>query len=218
MPIHPLFPVPMYVNPDCANEHKLDLDSVNNRLQNLEWERVYNEDPSYEPKGSTTVNKNILRLPEFDDVRQAIHKEMQKYVYGDLAVDPTGIRLDCNRSWSMKHKCLDYSHQHCHENCLWSGIFYTKMPEQGGGLTFFKEPLRYTWILPAIKPKLKKNTELTSNEIYVNPNEGCVVIFPGFVYHGTPANQSNEDRLNIVFNYSLKGEFGDDYYEKQTIR
>lgn len=217
MPIHPLFPVPLYINPECADQNRLDLDSINERLLDLEWERVRNDDPHYVPKGSTTVNKEILTLPQFADVAKAIDNEMRNFVFNDLHIDPRGIRLDCNRSWSMLHKRTDYSHQHCHENCLWSGIFYTKMPEGCGGLTFYREPLRYTWILPAIKPKLQKNCELTSNEVYVQPNEGCIVIFPAFMYHGTPQNVSDDDRLNIVFNYTLKGKFGDDYFEAQTI-
>jgi uncharacterized protein (TIGR02466 family) len=218
MPIHPLFPVPLYVNPDCAEQNKLDLGDINKRLLNLDWERVYNPDPTYEPKGSTTVNKDILKLPEFADVRIAVENEMRKFIFDALHVDPSGIRLDCNRSWSMLHKRGDYSHSHCHENCLWSGILYTRMPDNCGGLNFYKEPLRYTWILPAIKPQLKTPTDITSNEIYTSPNEGCILIFPAFMYHGTPPNNSDEDRLNIVFNYSLKGEFGDNYYERQSIR
>jgi hypothetical protein len=44
------------------------------------------------------------------------------------------------------------------------------------------------------------------------------MIFPSFVYHGTPQNFSNEQRLNIVFNYSIKGEMGDNYFDKQVIK
>ncbi len=216
--IHPLFAIPLYLNFDCAKEYNLNLDDINKRLMNLEWERVKNPNPYYEPKGSTTCNKDILKLPEFSDIKMVINSEIKKYVYNDLCIDPDGIELDCNRSWSMLHKNGDYSRQHSHENCLWSGIFYTKMPDNCGGLTFYCEPSRYTWILPSIKPNLKQNTPYTSNEVYIQPNPGSIVIFPGFVQHGTPPNLSNEDRLNIVFNYSLKGEFGDNYYEKQIIR
>ena len=74
------------------------------------------------------------------------------------------------------------------------------------------------WILPAIKPKLKKHTELTGNEISFDPDVGTIMIFPSFVYHGTPQNFSNEERLNIVFNYSIKGEMGDNYFDKQVIK
>ena len=216
--IHPLFAIPLYLNFDCSKEYNLNLEKLNNLLLSLDWEKVKNPNPNYEPKGLTTVNKDILNLPEFYDIKNVIDKEMKKYLYNYLCIDPDRIDLDCNRSWSMLHKNGDYSRQHCHENCLWSGILYTQMPDTCGGITFHCESSRYTWILPSIKPKLKQHTPYTSNEVYINPNPGTILIFPGFIEHSTPQNLSNEDRLNIVFNYSLKGEFGDNYFEKQIIR
>jgi hypothetical protein len=59
---------------------------------------------------------------------------------------------------------------------------------------------------------------LNSNEMTITPTSGTMVIFPAFTFHGTPLNMSNEDRLNVVVNYSCKGTFGDDYYEKQIIK
>jgi len=215
--IHPLFSIPLYINFECSKEYNINLNDVNTKLKNLKWERVQNPNPLYEPKGSTTVNKEILKLPEFLDISKIIENEIKKYLFRDLCIDPDGIELSCNRSWSMLHKKGDYSREHCHDNCLWSGIFYTKLPSNCGGLTFHCEPSRYTWILPAIKPRLKKITPHTSNEVYIEPTEGCIVIFPGFLLHSTPRNLNNDDRMNIVFNYSLKGEFGDNYYEKQII-
>ena len=206
--IHPLFAIPLYIN----TVESLDYENINERLLKLDWEKV----PQAE--GTTTVNKEILNLPEFEDVKISIQEEIEKYVFGDLGVDDECTSLHCNRSWSMLHKTLDFSHSHNHENCQFSGILYTKMPEHGGGLTFFKEPLRYNWILPSIKPKLKEHTELTGNEISFNPEVGTIMIFPSFVYHGTPQNFSNEQRLNIVFNYSIKGEMGDNYFDKQVIK
>ena len=179
--IHPLFSIPLYINFECAKEYNINLNDLNSRLLNLNWERVKNPNPLYEPKGSTTVDKEILKMPEFLDIFKIIDAEMKKYVFKNLGVDPEGIELDCNRSWSMLHKNGDYSRQHCHENCLWSGIFYTKLPKNCGGINFHCESLRYTWILPSIKPNLKQITPYTSNEVYIEPTEGSILIFPGFV-------------------------------------
>ena len=219
MSILPLFAIPLYVEEDVHLKYDLDLDDINRRLLEEQWEPIKGAVQGEEqPTGRTTVNKMLLTDDKFADVRRAIDNEMHNYVFNLLAVDNQSTRLDCNRSWSMLHKCLDYSHQHCHENALWSGILYTKMPEQGGGLVFTKESLRHTWMTPSLKPRLRKSNELNANELTIEPQSGTMVIFPAFTYHGTPPNLSNDDRLNVVVNYSVKGTFGDDYYEKQIIR
>ena len=218
MAILPLFAIPLYLEEDVHLKYNLDLDDVNQRLKSEEWEDIVGAVSSEEqPTGKTTVNKMLLTDPKFADVRHAIHSEMSNYVFNVLCVDEEHTRLDCNRSWSMYHRTLDFAQQHCHENCLWSGILYTKMPEQGGGLTLTKESLRHTWMTPSLKPRLKKSNELNANEMTISPQAGTLVIFPSFTFHGTPPNLSNEDRLNVVVNYSVKGTFGDDYYEKQIV-
>jgi len=217
MPTHPLFPTPLYINPECAAQNQLDLSSINQRLLDLEWEKVKNPDPDYVPHGTTSVNKNILSLPQFADVASAIDNEMRQYVFNDLGVDPRGVTLHCNRSWSMYHERGDHSRQHCHENCLWSGIFYTQVPENAGGITLFQYASHYTWILPAIKPRIRKSTQWTANQTYIDVLPGWIVIFPAFIQHGTPMCDSNDPRLNVVFNYTMKGTFGDDYYDYQQI-
>jgi uncharacterized protein (TIGR02466 family) len=217
MPTHPLFASPLYVNPYAATENNLDIDSINQRLLKLEWEKVQNPDPNYVPRGTTSVNKDILKLPEFSDVASAIQNEMQKFVFDDLGIDPRGIKLHCNRSWSMYHERGDYSRPHCHENCLWSGILYTQVPDKAGGLTLFQWSSHYTWILPAIRPRLRRTTGWTANEMDIGVQPGWIVIFPAFIQHGTPICESDDPRLNVVFNYTLKGIFGDDYYDYQEI-
>jgi len=214
MAILPLFAIPLYIEEDIHLKYNLDLEDVNKRLLDLEWEDVKGNNTT----GKTTVNKEILKLPQFDDVSNAIKAEMHHYVYDALAVDKESTKLDCNRSWSMWHKTLDFAPQHCHENCLWSGILYTKMPEDGGGLKFEKESLRHTWMTPSLKPRLERSNELNANEMTISPQAGTMVIFPAFTFHGTPENLSNDDRLNVVVNYSVKGIMGDGYYEQQIVR
>ena len=75
--IHPLFAIPLYTN----TVGSLDYDNINERLLKLDWEKV----PQAE--GTTTVNKEILNLPEFEDVKISIQEEIEKYVFGDLGVD-----------------------------------------------------------------------------------------------------------------------------------
>ena len=68
--IHPLFAIPLYIN----TVESLDYENINERLLKLDWERV----PQAE--GTTTVNKEILNLPEFEDVKISIQEEIEKYV------------------------------------------------------------------------------------------------------------------------------------------
>jgi len=88
MSILPLFAIPLYVEEDVHLKYDLDLDDINRRLLEEQWEPIKGAvQGEGQPKGRTTVNKMLLTDDKFADVRRAIDNEMHNYVFNLLAVD-----------------------------------------------------------------------------------------------------------------------------------
>ena len=86
---------------------------------------------------------------------------------------------------------------HYHANCHFSGIYYISLKAPECGSIFFRDPRVASRMMtyPATEP-----TEFTSSEIRMDPEEGRMYVFPGWLEHGVEENKSGEDRVSIAFN------------------
>jgi uncharacterized protein (TIGR02466 family) len=76
-----------------------------------------------------------------------------------------------------------------------SGGMYLKCPKDSGRL-LLKDP----------RPAVYFNNSLIKNageEIVIQPEEGLIVFFPGFLEHSVEQNNSNQTRISISFNINL---------------
>lgn len=86
---------------------------------------------------------------------------------------------------------------HYHANCHFSGVYYISLKAPECGSIFFRDPRvasrMLTW--PAAQP-----TDFTTSEVRMQPEEGRMYVFPGWLEHGVEINQSDRDRVSISFN------------------
>ncbi len=83
-----------------------------------------------------------------------------------------------------------------HNHGLWSisGVLYIKCPKDSGRL-LIRDPR------PAVY--YHKLLQQAGEEIVIEPKEGLIVFFPGFLEHSVELNKSRQDRISIAFNISL---------------
>lgn len=89
--------------------------------------------------------------------------------------------------------------KHLHSQCTLSGIFYLKTPPGSSRITFypnqpFKDFFDYMYAI-----KDPNNWYSLQSTQYV-PSPGMLLIWPAWLYHEVPPNQSKEPRTSIVFN------------------
>ena len=86
---------------------------------------------------------------------------------------------------------------HYHANCHFSGIYYISLKAPECGSIFFRDPRVASRMMtyPATQP-----TEFTSEEVRMEPEEGRMYVFPGWLEHGVEENKSDQDRVSIAFN------------------
>ena len=110
---------------------------------------------------------------------------------------PITFKVD---AWVNINKNGDHNIRHTHPTSNLSGVLWIKCPEKCGEIVFtsphefvgFKEIKLYTDNF-----KKENNAYLS---YYLNPTEGCMILFPSHLAHRVNENKSDEDRISVAFN------------------
>lgn len=83
---------------------------------------------------------------------------------------------------------------HCHEKCQYTAVYFLTAPANSGQLVL-KNPANVSNQCHPDAPNVQ--------DILVEPLEGAIIVFPGWVPHEVWINSSEEDRISIAFNLSV---------------
>jgi uncharacterized protein (TIGR02466 family) len=115
----------------------------------------------------------------------------------------TNFLYEIETMWSIINGYKDYNDIHNHLNCLFSGVYYVKTPENCGALEFLNpaKEINYHWD----KNYIQSYNDVNSTLWYFPAEQGNLYFFPGWAYHRVKPNlNKNEDRISISFNISVK--------------
>lgn len=88
------------------------------------------------------------------------------------------IDVTVNNYWYQRYKTGDYHGWHEHFNCSYSNIYYTSLPDGAAKTTF----------------------RLGGEEFQIDVKEGQVLSFPAFIPHCSKPNESDQEKIVVVFN------------------
>ena len=158
-------------NPDFGMTHKLSAPNFNTNIL------VDNSMPA--------LTKQIgIHLEQF---LQAIGFDKSDAYNPDY---PFMWKFDC--SWMTKFDYRDYAHTHNHGNCDVSGVYYYKLGGTNTGDIFFESPCPSQVTSYAYQHYAHKQYQI--------PQEGKILLFPGYLNHGVATNESDHDRMSLSFN------------------
>ena len=80
-----------------------------------------------------------------------------------------------------------------------SAAYYVKAPKNCGDIIFYDPRSAAVYFTP----KHKSSNNLNANTFAVTPEEGMLVLFPGYLHHSVNTNNSDEERVIISFNFKL---------------
>jgi len=89
--------------------------------------------------------------------------------------------------------------KHVHSQCTLSGIFYLQTPPGSSKIRFYpNQPFRdfFDYFFHVKDP----NNWFALSHYEYDPYPGLLLIWPGWLYHEVPPNNSEEPRISIVFN------------------
>jgi uncharacterized protein (TIGR02466 family) len=139
----------------------------------------------------------------FEAFEQVLWRSAQRYVQ-ELVRDPAHPfsakppALDAVHAWAVVLERCGYQSPHIHPTAWLSGVYYPKLPaivkqsdSEQGWIEFGAPPPEFI-----LQPPLPTRR--------IKPEEGRLVLFPSYFYHRTVPCESDELRISIAFDFSVR--------------
>lgn len=139
---------------------------------------------------------------EFDPLTLEIFQMVQG-IYDELGYDPD-FEPVCDSMWANINSRYAYNRHHTHPHALWSGVYYVQAPDDCG-LLYFTDPRPQTQVLTPYYDADRRHPS-TWNEVFYQPQEGRLIVFPAWLVHAVHPNLSSEEgesgeRISVSFNF-----------------
>lgn len=188
---HTLFPTALYV----FRLH--DAEALNKHLLELVYQ-LREVDPGYSASNVLGWHSkvNLFELEEVKSLKTLVDEAIAEVSiamgYEKVAITPANCWANINPKYASNKI-------HDHANCLFSGVYYVKTPEECGNLMLYDPRESRTFYKPAVQ----NYTAYTADAIAHVAEAGLLLIFPSWLRHGVEPNLSDEDRVSIGFNYTF---------------
>lgn len=190
--------VPIYKTKVKENEYNKIQDELKtayelcNFSMKEEWGyTLYLSDPSFK--------ENLITKFSLYNFSQEIEKHVFEYL-SLIRFNLSGnyrenMSYDISSSWFSKYEKGCYSFVHNHGMYDISGVYYFKVPDSNSEL-FFRCPI------PNLDTSLLY--EHLAGPLIVAPEQGNLLLFPGWLNHGVKTNMADETRVSVSFNISFQ--------------
>lgn len=139
------------------------------------------------------TEQNLHLEPEFAELVKYIH------TYADSALKFLSAEyenIQITGCWANIAGIGNSHREHAHPNNFLSGVYYVETGP-GGNSIVFHDPRPQAGIM---KPRVKQITLENTDHAIVEVAPGNMLLFPSWLRHSVPANQSSSRRISIAFN------------------
>ena len=209
---------PMYVGEFFNHEHILIKDELINFFK--EYEKKLPEGRSEQLRDKNYIENYNLYESKYnllaENENNKILKEVFKFIAKSILTmskkankeelenlknsDPK-FNVNINDSWFIRYNKGGFVLPHMHGSCSWCCVYYVQIEKDAGkknGSTFFLRPYLGNSLKGEFGGRyLKKNT------VVFNAEEGKLLVWPNFLYHGSHPSQGNKDRIIISANSTI---------------
>ena len=158
--------------------------------------------------GERSDNSYILNEPECVEVKKFVLQHVKEFAENTLLYDYNTWEI--SQSWVSRKQPGQHHTMHTHPNSLISGVFYYGEPsEKTPAIKFHKMQggINQQVIQPAVKPD-KRSSKFAWKEFAVNFSPGLLLLFPSYLFHSVPTNESKTVRSSVAFNVVPKNKLG----------
>lgn len=140
----------------------------------------------------------------YDFIQQYNCIELEKRIYAAVNEYLDRIGWQSEKTFTIKNSWININNEdvdhsaHCHPGYDISGVYYFRVSEQQGGLSFNNPNIiSFYGQFP--------QSPLCPQTLTVVPDDGDIILFPSWMIHGVRKNKSNEERISIAFNLDYTG-------------
>ena len=202
--IQAMFPLPIYLDKASGEEFK-DLDSeLKNLTENIEFTKKQGWNNDAHLLSPDPFQRHILEEYGCTKFLQYLDKCIRNYVSPIV-----GVRFDysINASWLTKTLKGKYAVDHHHGTADISGVYYVKTNGNDGALRF-DNIHSHACANPLIA--------LLPGHTLMPLENGIIMLWPGYLRHGTEPNLTDHERISLSFNLVLgrPSEYGSDIIQQ----
>jgi uncharacterized protein (TIGR02466 family) len=192
-----LFPTPLYVNTYYG-----DTTEIVKYFDSCEMNET---NPGY---GMISKNSYIIDSPVCAPLSNWIMGCFKEFATEVMRYDYKELQFA--QSWLTYKMPGQFHKAHTHPNTLIAGVFYYDRQEDDAAICFSKEAKSFnrSYFEPSLLLDYN-NHPYSQEEIYFSPKQNNLIIFPSYVTHGVPPNQTNRVRKALGVNALTKGTLGD---------
>ncbi len=191
--VHPIFQTPVFV---------VELEGLTDELGLAEYiAKMCRETPGTFGAGKVVQSRyNLNQDPKLgplcEQVFQTVHSLMRDvYRYKpEYNIEITGM-------WGNEQKPGCVFDAHIHYNNVFSGVFFLNSCEGFPPITFWR-PVEST-----LSPMTTQFNVFNQGSSSFEAKKDTLMLFPSWLRHSVPINQTNTPRLGVSFNVMLRGEF-----------
>lgn len=159
-----------------------------------------------DPTGVTKSNFNGWHSKNFnlnDESPKIFINSIMKYIDNslkDMDWDLARQEVKITNMWAIINEKGAFNQKHHHGNSDISAAYYVSAFDNCGDIVFY-DPRP----APVFNHPIANNPNLLNATVNsIKPKEGMLVLFPSYLEHSVNPNLSNEKRIVISFNLSLK--------------
>ena len=196
-----LFPTPVYRNNLGPPGDLLPL-----KFNTLMYDLNVNYKRTHLDNGLITEDQEYLL--QDSTLKGLIDNEIEIYLRDALRLKKT-VYLKHQSSWVLLHKKGDFSPKSYHSNSWLSGIYYHTVNEDNGSFKVLDKP-PFSWKCSSKNPEseVEEFNFINGMSYTFSPEPGDIYLFPSHLTHLSLPNESDDDRVCVVFNYTLHGTWG----------
>ena len=191
MPVHELFPEPVYFSRLERVLTKKELGTINKYKKK-----------AYKNHGNlTSLDKYVLENKALEDLKKDLNKEVINY-FNEVVCTSNSIIPYLTPSWINFTEVTQFQHLHSHGNSYVSGVFYIAANQEVDTIRFDKRSSS-----EIILEVLKYN--IFNSNGWIRPVQtGDVLLFPCSLLHQVEPKKGMNTRISLSFNVFIKGKIG----------
>jgi len=192
MPVHQLFPEPIYFSTLERALTKEELRTINK----------YKKKTYQNESNITSRETYVLENKALKNLKKDLDKKVLDYFDKIICTDNL-ITPYITQSWLNYTVNNQFHHKHSHRNSLISGIFYISADKKVDSVTFYKPKAD-----KIIKLDVTKYNTFNSSSWGFPVETGNIFLFRSSLSHGVMKKKGKNTRISLSFNTFIKGTLG----------
>jgi uncharacterized protein (TIGR02466 family) len=180
-----IFPIEVYVGSNFNEELDKKL------IEDLELSKIRENGNIKSNRGGFQTNGIIN-----EDLNKKLKNLVIKHLPNYLNTGKYSINV--LHSWINENNKGDFNVMHTHPGTDISIVYYVKLPKKEKNYIRFYRPGLDLFLYNEFNDKLKHSSNTTYFDLEVKENN--LIIFPAFLFHEVPVNNSDEKRITVALN------------------